>query len=567
MVKLHELRMLGFGRRPGDWATTDYVPKGQWIWMEVYSDLLLVFVGIPSMAGFYGWNYIRFMNLFTLLQSKSGSKSHTWKIYGGTDKVKVNAWAIRLGFRFNLDVYLVGNCWWYDPGRFPLREIVEVSDSVTTWYKGDVPPGPKVQLVTSTAAEFSIYNLQSVKFQFMESSDGGGEQGALAKMAARPKPLDDPGVGSLLGKSAGELAVENPKRLDLILADRNAMGGGPWIHRGDALLVGEFDGITSPSRVPLEVVPIWVRIYDLPLVLMTKARGELYGSKLGRVREIDVEEDGRNKHDSFRIRVELSVKRPLRSKLAIKINVQGNEVVRRFDLRYERVPHFCLICGFIGHSDKDCERKVVAGDHPFQFSADLRCSPLKPFERKISKVAPMQARGAARKLVFRGAGSANSSSSRHRQGEQWDEAIPQRVDAHDNFEVNEKDGDGKIDQQLADEISNVQVSVQKRDEMQAGLTGGRKDDAAAPQNPQDVMIPAMVNLNQPASFGDTSMEDTGSQHKRTLDQPGIKQQGRVQQALLEYNRQTEEHKQLQVAPGSTVRALKRFRKDAGRGGR
>lgn len=71
--------------------------------------------------------------------------------------------------------------------------------------------------------------------------------------------------------------------------------GGPWIHRGDALLVGEFDGITSPSRVPLEVVPIWVRIYDLPLVLMTKARGELYGSKLGRVREIDVEEDGRNK--------------------------------------------------------------------------------------------------------------------------------------------------------------------------------------------------------------------------------------------------------------------------------
>lgn len=224
MVKLHELRMLGFGRCPGDWATTDYVPKGQWIWMEVYSDLLLVFVGIPSMAGFYGWNYIRFMNLFTLLQSKSGSKSHTWKIYGGTDKVKVNAWAIRLGFRFNLDVYLVGNCWWYDPGRFPLREIVEVSDSVTTWYKGDVPPGPKVQLVTSTAAEFSIYNLQSVKFQFMESSDGGGEQGALAKMAARPKPLEDPGVGSLLGKSAGELAVENPKRLDLILADRNAMG-------------------------------------------------------------------------------------------------------------------------------------------------------------------------------------------------------------------------------------------------------------------------------------------------------------------------------------------------------
>lgn len=48
--------------------------------------------------------------------------------------------------------------------------------------------------------------------------------------------------------------------------------GGPWIHKGDALLVASFDGLTSLSSVPLEFVPIWVRIYDFPLVLMTKAR-------------------------------------------------------------------------------------------------------------------------------------------------------------------------------------------------------------------------------------------------------------------------------------------------------
>jgi hypothetical protein len=32
--------------------------------------------------------------------------------------------------------------------------------------------------------------------------------------------------------------------------------GGPWLHREDALIVAKFDGITSPSQVPLEVVPI-----------------------------------------------------------------------------------------------------------------------------------------------------------------------------------------------------------------------------------------------------------------------------------------------------------------------
>lgn len=136
----------------------------------------------------------------------------------------------------------------------------------------------------------------------------------------------------------------------------------------------------------MEVVPIWIRIYDLPLALMTKARGELYGRKFGHVREVDIEVDGRNRHDFFRIRVELSVNKPLKQKIAIKINAQGNETVKRFDVRYERVPFFCFICGYIGHSVKDCEKKVADSDAPFQFSSDLRCSPLKAFERKISTI-------------------------------------------------------------------------------------------------------------------------------------------------------------------------------------
>ncbi|BAH93890.1 Os07g0417800, partial [Oryza sativa Japonica Group] len=101
--------------------------------------------------------------------------------------------------------------------------------------------------------------------------------------------------------------------------------GGPWLHKGDALLVAAFDGLTCPSKIPLETVPIWIRIYDLPLVLMTKARGQLYGSRFGCVREVDVEEDGRNRHDFFRIRVDLPVKKPLKPKIAIKMHVQGKE--------------------------------------------------------------------------------------------------------------------------------------------------------------------------------------------------------------------------------------------------
>jgi hypothetical protein len=237
--------------------------------------------------------------------------------------------------------------------------------------------------------------------------------------------------------------------------------GGRWLHKGDALLVAAFDGLTCPSKIPLEVVPIWIRIYDLPLVLMTKGRGELYGSKFGQVREVDVEADGRNRHDFFRIRVDLLVKKPLKPKIAIKNKVQGNEVTRRFDVRYERVPYFCFICGFIGHSDRDCVKKVANNDAPFQYSAELRCSPLKPFEKKMSTVKGTEASIASHKLSFRKAGSASSSSSRRYQGEQWDEAVPPRVDTHYSFDAREKVGDETLDEQLASQIDKLHVSDEK----------------------------------------------------------------------------------------------------------
>lgn len=216
-----------------------------------------------------------------------------------------------------------------------------------------------------------------------------------------------------------------------------------------------------------------MRIYDLPLVLMTKVRGEMFGSKLGKVREVDVGDDGRNKHDFFHIRVDLPVKRPLKSQIAIRMTVQGKEVLRRFDLRYERVPHFCFICGFIGHSDRDCNRRSANEDQPFQFSAELRCSPLKPFEKKISKVKAAQTSSVARNLFFRGAGSASSSSSRHKQDGQMQEAIPPRVDAHDGFEFKEREGDTAIDEMLAQQAGKMDVTGDKTQETSMVVPAGK----------------------------------------------------------------------------------------------
>ncbi|EEE51985.1 hypothetical protein OsJ_33665 [Oryza sativa Japonica Group] len=318
--------------------------------------------------------------------------------------------------------------------------------------------------------------------------------------------------------------------------------GGPWIHRGDALLVAEFDGLTCPSKILLNSVPIWVRIYDLPLVLMIQARGKLYGSKLSNVREVDVVTDGLNKYDFFRIRVDLPVNHPLKAKIAIKVAVQGKEVTRSFDLRYERVPHFCFICGFLGHSDKECDKKVPNADHPFRFSADLRCSPLKPFERRIGQVKAFANAGVARNLIFKSAGSAGSSSSGKVKGDKRDEIIPPRVDAHDDFEGQEKSRDIHTDEQLAQQAQGMMVDSQVG--MKGGTSGGvlgihgfsvsHCDQSGSDSHSAQSlgMIPAIANLHQQASFGDVSSEDRGNLIKENVQALSAAQSsGQVQQAI------------------------------------
>ncbi len=140
----------------------------------------------------------------------------------------------------------------------------------------------------------------------------------------------------------------------------------------------------------------------------------------------------------------------------------------------------------MGHSDRECEKKLTNPDQPFRFSAELRCSPLKAFERKINTVKAVQSSGVARKLSFSGAGSASSTSSRHKKVEQWDEAVPPRMEAFDGFELNEKEGDANVDLQLADQTRNMQVSGGGSQDAE-GLTKGRKTKQARPAPSGDLV--------------------------------------------------------------------------------
>jgi hypothetical protein len=54
--------------------------------------------------------------------------------------------------------------------------------------------------------------------------------------------------------------------------------GGPWRHKGDALLLVHYDGLTRPLEVRIETIPLWDRLYDLPGTMMKEAHGRQLGS-------------------------------------------------------------------------------------------------------------------------------------------------------------------------------------------------------------------------------------------------------------------------------------------------
>lgn len=132
------------------------------------------------------------------------------------------------------------------------------------------------------------------------------------------------------------------------------MEEGPWIFRGNAFLVAEYDGVTRPSAIKFEHMSVWVRIYDLPPTFMKEKIGRQLASRIGHVLQVEVGEDGWGWGNFLRVRVCMDIKKPLIRVIPVSVRgVEGN-ISQSFKVKYEKLPRFCAVCGQIGHIKDEC---------------------------------------------------------------------------------------------------------------------------------------------------------------------------------------------------------------------
>ncbi|KAE8776100.1 hypothetical protein D1007_51324 [Hordeum vulgare] len=80
-----------------------------------------------------------------------------------------------------------------------------------------------------------------------------------------------------------------------------------------------------------------------------------------------------------RVCVKVPLYRKLETKVAMRARIKEQLHTVEFDITYEKLPQFYYYCGFLGHQEKQCGRKLKGGAPDGKYDGRLRCSPPRRF--------------------------------------------------------------------------------------------------------------------------------------------------------------------------------------------
>lgn len=89
------------------------------------------------------------------------------------------------------------------------------------------------------------------------------------------------------------------------------MAKQPWQLSGSLMVFKRITGNEKLAEIQLNEVPFWVQIHGLEFQLLTRYTGEVLGSKIGKVMEIDCEDNSTAWGKCLRVRVMVDITKPL----------------------------------------------------------------------------------------------------------------------------------------------------------------------------------------------------------------------------------------------------------------
>lgn len=130
---------------------------------------------------------------------------------------------------------------------------------------------------------------------------------------------------------------------------------GPWPFNQKLLLLKKLEPGTLPEQMELSHAEFWVQIHGLPPGFFS----EHVARSIGNFIESDSNNFKGTRKAYVRIRVLLNVSKALKRKMRISL-AGGAETWANF--KYEKLPHFCFLCGIIGHSENFCRKFLLFPD-------------------------------------------------------------------------------------------------------------------------------------------------------------------------------------------------------------
>ena len=153
------------------------------------------------------------------------------------------------------------------------------------------------------------------------------------------------------------------------------MEGRPWKFDGDLFSLAEFDGRTPIAELEFEKATFWVRMLNMPLACMSREMGHRIGASMGKVEDVDVDEDGVGWGEFLRLHIELDLTKPLSRGRFIKLRDRTIWIT----FQYEKTPRFCFKCGVIRHGGRGCVRpggrRFQESENDHEFGPWLRVPP------------------------------------------------------------------------------------------------------------------------------------------------------------------------------------------------